>query len=54
MIDWGEEEATKPTPIALGGVKLKASWLAKFLSAGGAKQDRAAAHDFEVVLPKKK
>jgi hypothetical protein len=33
---------------------MQASWLSKFLSAAGVKQDRAAAHDFEVALPKKK
>ena len=54
VIDWGEEESKKTTPVALGGVKLKSSWLSKFLSATGAKQDRATAHDFEVALPKKK
>ena len=54
VIDWGEEESKKTTPVALGGVKMKSSWLSKFLSATGAKQDRATAHDFEVALPKKK
>ena len=53
VIDWGEEEETaRPTPLDLGGVKLKSSWLSKFLSATGLKSDRAA--DFEVTLPKKK
>lgn len=39
---------------AAGGVKLKSSWLAKFLSATGVKQDGPAMPDFEVLLPGKK
>jgi len=53
VIDWGEEEAARPTPLALGGAKMKSSWLGKFLSATGIKADRATAQDFEVTLPGK-
>jgi len=54
VIDWGEEEDTsRPTPLDLGGVKLKSSWLSKFLSATGLKQEHPTAQDFEVTLPKK-
>jgi hypothetical protein len=38
----------------LGGVKMKSSWLSKFLSATGVKQDLGSTHDFEVALPKRK
>ena len=35
-------------------VTMKSSWPSNFLSATGLKQERAAAHDFEVALPKRK
>lgn len=55
VIDWGDEDSPAASAaISSGGIKMKSSWLSKFLSATGAKQDRATAHDFEVALPKRK
>jgi len=55
VIAWDEEDSTvMPASAPLGGVKMKSSWLAKFLSATGVKQDRPAMPDFEVLLPGKK
>ena len=54
MIDWADEESTVgAAPFATGGVKMKSSWLSKFLLHTGA-QERHAQHDIEVVLPGKK
>jgi hypothetical protein len=54
VIEWADEDSiATPASASLGGVKMKSSWLSKFLSATGVKQDRAAAHDFEVLLPGK-
>jgi hypothetical protein len=54
VIEWADEETpATPASASLGGVKMKSSWLSKFLSATGVKQDRAAAQDFEVTLPGK-
>ncbi|MDH4185892.1 MAG: putative Ig domain-containing protein [Nitrospira sp.] len=55
VIAWDEDDTTvTPTSAPLGGVKLKSSWLAKFLSATGVKPERPALPDFEVLLPGKK
>jgi len=55
MIDWSEDESVAQTAaVSSGGIKMKLSWLSKFLSASGAKQERSSAHDFEVALPKRK
>jgi len=55
VIEWGDEESpVTPAPVPLGGVKLKSSWLSKFLSATEVKQARTAAQEFEVWLPGKK
>jgi hypothetical protein len=55
VIAWDEEDSIAPPASApLGGMKMHSPWLSKFLSATGAKPDRATGQDFEVRLPGKK
>jgi hypothetical protein len=55
VVEWADEDTfATPASVSVDGVKMKSSWLSKFLSATGVKQDRAATPDFEVALSKKK